>query len=134
MLPLPEATPAGNESARAPTATPRPFLRSKSTDTSPMFSPDGRWLAYESNESGRFEVYVRSFPDAANRIQVSTAGGAWPVWAPSGSHLILRSLTGQMMASAVRGNGTLLFETARELFDVSGYENRTASLLMESDS
>ena len=124
VLPLPEATPAGNESARAPTATPRPFLRSKSTETSPMFSPDGKWLAYESNESGRFEVYVRSFPDAANRIQVSTAGGTWPVWAPSGSHLYLRSLTGQMMASAVRGNGTLLFEPARELFDGSGYENR----------
>ena len=89
-----------------------------------MFSPDGKWLAYESNESGRFEVYVRSFPDAANRIQVSTAGGTWPVWALSGTHLYFRSLTGQMMASAVRGNGTLLFEPARELFDGSGYENQ----------
>jgi eukaryotic-like serine/threonine-protein kinase len=123
VLPLPEAMPAGNESGRGPAATPRPFLRTKSSETSPAFSPDGKWMAYQSNETGRFEVYVRSFPDAANRIQVSTAGGTWPVWAPSGSALYFRSMNGQQMASAVRGSDPLQFDAPSELFNASGYEN-----------
>lgn len=51
-------------------------------------SPDGRWLAYQSNESGRDEIYVRPFPDVdAGRVLVSTAGGTRPAWAPNGNEL-----------------------------------------------
>ena len=52
-----------------------------------QFSPDGRWMAYESNETGRTEVYVDSFPKAGHRVRVSRAGGAWPKWRPDGKEL-----------------------------------------------
>jgi hypothetical protein len=54
---------------------------------SPALSPDGRLLAYESNESGRLEVYVQSYPVATARIQVSREGGAWPTWSRRGDAL-----------------------------------------------
>jgi Tol biopolymer transport system component len=51
-------------------------------------SPDGRCLAYASNESGRSEVYVRPFPDGSGRTQVSAAGGTWPLWSRDGRWLL----------------------------------------------
>jgi serine/threonine-protein kinase len=58
-------------------------------------SPDGRWLAYESNESGRYEVYVRPFPEVnAGRWQISNDGGRWPVWSPNGDELFFRDPSG----------------------------------------
>ncbi len=54
---------------------------------SPALSPDGRWLAYESNESGRLEVYVQSYPSAAARVQVSRDGGSWPTWTRRGDSI-----------------------------------------------
>jgi hypothetical protein len=51
---------------------------------SPALSPDGRWLAYESNESGRLEVYVQSYPSATARVQVSRDGGSWATWTKRG--------------------------------------------------
>ena len=60
-------------------------------------SPDGRWLAYNSDESGQHQVYVRPFPDVdSGRWQVSTDGGEWPVWNPAGSELFYRGPTGVM--------------------------------------
>jgi serine/threonine-protein kinase len=56
------------------------FLNSPFTEIQAAFSPDGRWLAYGSNESGRNEVYVRPFPGPGGKWQVSTAGGVWPTW------------------------------------------------------
>ena len=50
-------------------------------------SPDGRWLAYESNEGGRGEVYVQSYPSPATRVQVSRAGGSRPIWTKGGNEL-----------------------------------------------
>jgi eukaryotic-like serine/threonine-protein kinase len=64
-----------------------PFAVSKASEVLPEFSPDGRWLAYVSNESGRNEVYVRSFPDRTRTLQVSTEGGTSPVWSPDGREL-----------------------------------------------
>jgi Tol biopolymer transport system component len=52
-----------------------------------VISPDGRWLAYDSNSSGSFEVYVRPFPNGGSRVQVSTAGGTRPLWAANGKEL-----------------------------------------------
>ena len=54
---------------------------------SPALSPDGRWLAYESNESGRLEIYVQSHPSATPRVQVSRDGGSWPTWSRRGDAL-----------------------------------------------
>ena len=83
----------------------------------PSLSPDGRWIAYQSNESGRVEVYARPFPDVASgKWQISSAGGVHPVWARSGRELFYRS-DEEMMAVAIEteptfspGNPTVLFE------------------------
>ena len=65
-------------------------------------SPDGRWMAYESNESGRFEIYVRPFPDVnTGRSQVSATGGREPVWSRSGEELFYRNPDGALMGVPV---------------------------------
>jgi len=70
---------------------PRPYVVSTSSSAvAPRFSPDGHWVAYAGDESGRSEVYVRSFPDPSNRIQVSSDGGTNPVWSRDGKQLYYR--------------------------------------------
>ena len=68
-----------------------PFLRTPFNETVPAFSPDGRWLAYISNESGRYELYVQPYPGPGGKWQVSTEGGTEPVWNPNGRELFYRS-------------------------------------------
>jgi eukaryotic-like serine/threonine-protein kinase len=68
-------------------AIPTPLVRTGSDEFSPMISPDGRWLAYVSGESGRLEVYVARFPDLSGRQQVSREGGRDPLWSPDGTEL-----------------------------------------------
>ena len=63
------------------------FLQTEFEDAAPKFSPDGRFVVYTSNESGRFEVYVRSFPDAAGKRQISTSGGTQPRWSRDGKEI-----------------------------------------------
>ena len=60
--------------------TATPFLKTPAAEEWPAFSPDGRWIAYQSNESGRYEVNVRPFPGPGGKFQVSTEGGRFPVW------------------------------------------------------
>jgi Tol biopolymer transport system component len=67
------------------------YLAGKGNLHAPQFSPDGRWVALVSDESGRDEVYVRSFPDPSSRIPISTAGGSEPAWSRDGSRLYYRS-------------------------------------------
>jgi Tol biopolymer transport system component len=68
----------------------RPFLQTPAYDGSAKLSPDGRWLAYSSNDSGRMEVYLRPFPAPNQRWQVSTHGGTQPVWNPNGREIFYR--------------------------------------------
>ena len=70
----------GNEASGWKPETPTVFLNSRFSEFAPMFSPDGRWLAYVSNESGRDEVYVRPFPGPGGTWQISTGGGSDPTW------------------------------------------------------
>ena len=69
---------------------PIPVLNTRFDETSPALSPDGRWLAYVSNESGREEVYVQAFPGPGQRAQVSNRGGTEPVWSHDGKELFYR--------------------------------------------
>jgi dipeptidyl aminopeptidase/acylaminoacyl peptidase len=78
---------------------PRPFVQTKFAEGAPKFSPDGRWIAYTSNESGRNEVYVQAYPGPGPRIQISTDGGADAVWRPSGGELFYRDRDKMMMVS-----------------------------------
>jgi len=72
-------------------STIEPYLQGEWNELSASLSPDGRWLASSSNESGEQEVYVRSFPEPGARFQVSSGGGVEPVWAPDGRTLYYRS-------------------------------------------
>jgi serine/threonine-protein kinase len=67
------------------------FLGTPFTEAYPAFSPDGRWLAYQSNESGTYEVYVRPFPGPGGRWQVSTGGGFFPLWSRDGRELLFET-------------------------------------------
>jgi tRNA A-37 threonylcarbamoyl transferase component Bud32 len=87
--------------------TPTAILQSPFTDSNAVFSPDGRWVAYESDESGRTEVYVRSFPPngTGGRQQVSKDGGASPIWLPNGRELLYQASSEVMSASYVSSPG-----------------------------
>jgi Tol biopolymer transport system component len=82
---------------------------------SPALSPDGRWLAYVSDESGRAEVYVRPFPGPGGRAQLSIDGGTEPSWSPSGGEIFYRS-GAVMMQARVRTQPTFAVSDVRRLF------------------
>jgi serine/threonine-protein kinase len=67
-----------------------PFLNSPAWEAYPEFSPDGGWLAYTSNESGRDEVYVRPFPGPGGKWLISQGGGTEPLWGRNGKQLFYR--------------------------------------------
>jgi Tol biopolymer transport system component len=98
-----------------------PILDSPFVKTHFQFSPDSRWIAYSSNESGRFEVYVASVPSFAERRPVSTAGGFQPRWRNDGKELFYVAADDTLMAVEVQPGPTLetggpkpLFRIARE--------------------
>jgi Tol biopolymer transport system component len=74
-------------------------------DSNAQFSPDGRWIAYQSNESGRNEVYVQTFPEPGGRVQISTAGGVSPQWQGDGRALFYRSVDNQVMSVPITLTG-----------------------------
>jgi Tol biopolymer transport system component len=76
-----------------------PFVNTPSDEHSPYFSPDGRWLAYVSDESGRCEVYVESYPRREGRWIISAGGGKEPVWSTDGSELFYRNVDAMMVVS-----------------------------------
>jgi hypothetical protein len=84
---------------------PEPFLRTPAFETYPMFSPDGHWIAYGSNESGSWEVYVRAFPDNGTKTQVSSGGGRIGRWSRSGKELLYRTDSNRIMVAAYTVNG-----------------------------
>jgi serine/threonine protein kinase/WD40 repeat protein len=94
----------------------RPLLQSPANEGGPMFSPDGRWLAYESDESGRVEVYVRPFPGPGSKWQISTEGGTEAIWARNGRELFYRS-GDKMMVAAVETRTTFSAAKPRLLFE-----------------
>ena len=114
-----------------------PLLNSAANEANATVSPDGRWLAYQADESGQFEIYVRPFPQVANgRWQISTGGGTRPRWSPNGRELfyyVAAGPQGSLMAVSVEsgsgftaGSPRMLFRgpypapnTGRALYDVS---------------
>jgi serine/threonine-protein kinase len=91
-------------------------------ETSPALSPDGRWLAYSSDESGRFEVYVRPYPNVdAGRWQVSQAGGSSPHWSHTGRELFYENGAKALVAAAVVPGVTFTVGAQVTLFNTSGF-------------
>ena len=106
-------TPGDEPEFRAFAAT--PFL-----ERAPMFSPDGRFVAYDSNESGRFEVYVRAFDGSGEKIQISTEGGHQAVWSRDGRELFYRN-GDRLMAVRVETSPRFVADQPQLLF-VGDYE------------
>jgi serine/threonine-protein kinase len=102
---------------------PRVFLQTPAHEDMAAISPNGRVVAYESDESGQVEVYLRSFPDGGRKIQVSSGGGFHPVWARSGKELFYRArlegLKRQMMVVDVSPRIPIRVSRGRRLFEDS---------------
>jgi Tol biopolymer transport system component len=84
------------------------LLETPAIETHPRFSPDGRWLAYSSNQSGKMEVYVRPFPGPGEWQRISAAGGGWPLWNRSGKEIFFIDPEGKMTSAAVTVEGGVL--------------------------
>ncbi len=97
---------------------PQPFVRTPSNATAPRFSPDGHFIAYASDESGRYEIFVRPYPGPGGKWQISTDGGTEPVWNPKGRELFYRS-GNKMMAVEVTTQVTFLAGKPKTLFEGS---------------
>jgi eukaryotic-like serine/threonine-protein kinase len=99
-----------------------PLVTSPATESDAAVSPDGRWLAYASEESGTFEIYVRPFPDAGSaRWQVSAAGGSDPVWARNGRELFYLSAQGEMTSVEVAPGAAFTISSPKRLFSTAPY-------------
>ena len=94
----------------------RPFLQTPASEWGGVFSPDGRWIAYDSDESGRFEVYVQPFPGPGGKWQVSTEGGSQGVWARNGREIFYRS-GDKMMAVEVETEPSFRLSKPKMLFE-----------------
>ena len=103
--------------------TPVILANSIHPENSVTVSPDGRWVAYASSETGRYDVYVRPFPDVSTgKWLISVDGGTEPLWAPNGRELFYRNGKGEMVAVAVSpGGGAPPTGLQRVLFDATAY-------------
>ncbi len=102
------------------------FLPGVSADVEGQFSPDGRWIAYASNESGRWEVYAAPFPGPGARYQISTDGGQQPRWRRDGKELFFLSRDRKLMAVSVKTGTTLKFGAPAPRFQTLAHEAITA--------
>ena len=94
----------------------KPLIATQFNEASPQFSPDGSWLAYVSNESGRYEVYVQAYPGAGEKTTVSTDGGFEPEWSPDGRELFYRKGK-RMMGVSIQTTPVFRSSRPRELFE-----------------
>ena len=97
-----------------------PLLNSKANETSGQISPDGQWVAYASDESGAWEIYVSSFPGAAGKWQVSRGGGSEPRWRGDGKEIFYIAPGGMLMAVLVNGGATFATGQPAPLFQIHG--------------
>ncbi len=111
-------------------AKPRPYLRAAFNESNGQFSPDSRWVAFQSDESGRYEVYIDTFPRPRGKVRISTGGGVLPEWGAGGRELFYVSPDSMLMSVSLKlGAGSLEPSAPRALFrllvidtDVSPYD------------
>jgi len=105
-----------------------PYLRTPFQEWDAQFSPDNKWIAYTSNESGKREVYVQSFPSGNGKWQISTTGGLYPRWRRDGKELFYSTLDGKLTAVSVQITPTFTVGSAISLFSITN-----AATYAESD-
>jgi Tol biopolymer transport system component len=115
-------TPSGTQLELFPAAggNPTPFLSSKGSQSNGMISRDGKWVAYASDESGNWEIYVTTFPGAAGKWQVSRGGGSEPRWRADGKEIFYIGPTGMLMTAPVTTEGAFSTGTPAPLFQIHG--------------
>ena len=96
---------------------PFPFLQSEANEAAATLSPDQRWMAYCSDESGRYEIYVQSFPTGGGKRQISRDGGIAPIWRADGKELFYYGADGKLMAVSVNSAATFEVGTPAQLFE-----------------
>ncbi|MFY9844467.1 MAG: protein kinase [Terriglobales bacterium] len=99
---------------------PTRFLTSKGSEANGQISPDGKWVAYASDESGNWEIYVTSFPGATGKWQVSRGGGSEPRWNGDGKEIFYIAPSGMLMAVMVNGESIFATGTPAPLFQIHG--------------
>jgi eukaryotic-like serine/threonine-protein kinase len=102
------------------------FLPGSSADVEGQFSPDGHWVAYSSNESGRWQIYIAPFPGPGGRYQISVGGGQQPRWRRDGKELFFLSPDRKLMSVTVKTGPAFIFSAAKALFETRAHEPITA--------
>src|SRR5262249_30039809 len=105
----------------APDVPPKPYVRTPAREAAARFSPEPnpRWVAYQSDESGRDQVYIQSFPEPRGPHRISVNGGMAPQWGPDGRELFYQSPDGKIMSVSVRlGADSVDASAPRELFSL----------------
>ena len=97
---------------------PMPLIRGSFSVPSAQLSPDGRWLAYTSTETGRAELYLTEFPQPRTKRPVTTGGGDHPRWRADGQELFFRSSGKLMAVDVMQRPAAIAIGTTRELFDI----------------
>jgi hypothetical protein len=103
---------------------PRTFAATPFNESYGVISPDGRWLAYQSNDSGRYEIYVQSFPEPGRKTLVSKGDGMLPRWRRDGKELFYVSTDDQLMAVPVQTGARFMAGAPVRLFEVGSFGRR----------
>ncbi len=101
----------------------KPFVNTAFVELDPAFSPDGRWLAYASNQSGNFEVYVQPFPGPGGKWQISTGGGVMPKWSRDGKQLFYRTPNNKIMFAGYTASGDSFHAEKPQLWSPGQFTN-----------
>ncbi len=117
----------GNEKSGWKAGEPKAFLNSPFLEREPAFSPDGRWLAYHSNETGTLEVYVRPFPGPGGKWQISTGYGVAPKWSRNGKELFYRTLDSKIMVVTYTASGDSFHAGKPQLWSPGQFTDRGAT-------
>jgi Tol biopolymer transport system component len=101
----------------APGAKPQQYIRAPFDHREARFSPDSRWVAYESDESGQYEIYVQAFPEPHQKVRISSAGGTFPKWGSTSRELFYLSKDAKLMSVSLKPEtGSIVADAPRELF------------------
>jgi serine/threonine-protein kinase len=118
----------GSEKTGWKPGEPKSFVNASAVEVYPAFSPDGRWIAYFSNESGPGEVYVRPFPGPGGKWQISTGGGALPEWSRNGKELFYRTFDSKIMVVNYTTSGDSFHADKPRLWSPGQFTGRETAL------